>query len=505
MTKDNYTLTQEQKIQQKLKEKQEREYVESGWVLIKDGEIDYVPPPYTVFGKENVGKIPIGDENGLVKFVDYNSGGGASSLKVLEITTSRTDNQYTIPVPNVSVDNYNFILDCYKNNKEVLIKWICPDCTANSPIYFIPNQVSTIGNNYFTTIRTTANGNHILKYQLVNGVVGYELIRIKEAITTESNFQYTQLHLEQSNQTKKIYKLNKDLEITNEYGTFKCSDLFEVSGMYFNFLSKYYHPKQSGNSLYNIFQEDQFNEKIGVINVADSDYQISGVLDLSLTYHDLFIEVSTWDSDCICVIYEGDIVKSVTRSDQSISGVSNLYFKDKNDIQQLLLTTNYNFSTVNGQSLLTGSNISAGLKEIDYVSIANFFSLVLEPFSNMTPHNPNLVINNNSIMYNLCFVSESGVTTGTKTNGYYELMYVKKNLVTNNNINYSIIVNENTYQCFTGSVLTTNNEVIPVDFRLQNNSASTSFLSVWINWNSNLNNKTIYKLILPLNIYLIEG
>ena len=51
-------------------------YKDSGWQIDKDTKTtDYKPAPYCIFGEDNAGKVPVGREDGLIEFKDYESGG----------------------------------------------------------------------------------------------------------------------------------------------------------------------------------------------------------------------------------------------------------------------------------------------------------------------------------------------------------------------------------------------------------------------------------------------
>lgn len=50
-------------------------YKDSGWQIDKDTKTtDYKPAPYCIFGEANAGKVPVGTEDGLIEFKDYNGG-----------------------------------------------------------------------------------------------------------------------------------------------------------------------------------------------------------------------------------------------------------------------------------------------------------------------------------------------------------------------------------------------------------------------------------------------
>lgn len=53
-------------------------YKDSGWQIDKDTKTtDYKPAPYCIFGEANAGKVPVGTEDGLIEFKDYNGGSPA--------------------------------------------------------------------------------------------------------------------------------------------------------------------------------------------------------------------------------------------------------------------------------------------------------------------------------------------------------------------------------------------------------------------------------------------
>lgn len=64
-------------------------YKDSGWQIDQDTKTtDYKPAPYCIFGEANAGKVPVGTEDGLIEFKDYN--GGSPTPTELPITYYET-------------------------------------------------------------------------------------------------------------------------------------------------------------------------------------------------------------------------------------------------------------------------------------------------------------------------------------------------------------------------------------------------------------------------------
>ena len=72
-------------------------YKDSGWQIDKDTKTtDYKPAPYCIFGEDNAGKVPVGREDGLIEFKDY-EGGGTITLPLDYQDDNQIANKPVIP------------------------------------------------------------------------------------------------------------------------------------------------------------------------------------------------------------------------------------------------------------------------------------------------------------------------------------------------------------------------------------------------------------------------
>lgn len=179
-------------------------YKDSGWQIDKDTKTtDYKPAPYCIFGEDNAGKVPVGREDGLIEFKDY-EGGGTITLPL----NYQDDNQITNKpvIPHKAIEQYTQ-LDPF--NPEVAnlpadwLKFIHNDNWDEYALWFRSKQLSSgyipirvltqwdlFNDNNANCVKLTANENSSIEV-IKNGTISVDLQYSFDGIQWEVYTNYT--------------------------------------------------------------------------------------------------------------------------------------------------------------------------------------------------------------------------------------------------------------------------------------------------------------------------